>query len=239
MNSDAEWPSNARGQALALLCVIDLAELGVFETDLTLPSSGILNVFYDYEEQPWNFRPSDRHGWRVIWAPANEAVVFAPPSGTTTFVSVGLEPSQTLTLPGWEEDAVASLFPSYTDRSDSAERARQRYFAVEDAWVKVARETTSPKHQVGGWPNLQQGPIWHEADLVSRGFLLGTSEESKAAQPFRSEERERQWSMLLQIDTDDETDWMWGDVGTLYFSVQRPFDPGALPEGAWMALQCG
>ena len=45
--------------------------------------------------------------------------------------------------------------------------------------------------------------------------------------------------MLLQIDTDDETDWMWGDVGTLYFTVQRPFNSNALPESAWMALQCG
>lgn len=238
MSSTTAWPSNAQGEALSLLCVLDLAELEAFETDLALPSAGILNVFYDYEEQPWGFRPSDRNGWRVICADAANSAASAPPIGTTTFVSLGLEPSQTLTLPGWEEDAVAPLFPPHSDRSESAERARQRYFAVEDAWVKVVGRPL-PNHQVGGWPSLQQGPIWRESDLVSRGHPLGTSEEWKAAQPFRSSEREGQWSMLLQIDTDDETDWMWGDVGTLYFTVQRPFDSNALPESAWMALQCG
>ncbi len=120
-----------------------------------------------------------------------------------------------------------------------AERAVQRYRGVVDAWLKVTGATSSPNHQVGGWPNLQQAPIWRESDLVSRGHPLGTSDEWEAAQPFISVEREAQWSMLLQIDTDDEADWMWGDVGTLYFTVQRPFDSDALPDSAWMALQCG
>ncbi len=175
----------------------------------------------------------------MIWADASTAVASAPPSGTPAFVSVGLEAIQTLTLPGWEEDAAARLFPPHSDRGEVAERARQRYFAVLDAWAEVIGEAQAPKHQVGGWPCLQQSSIWREADLVSRGHPLDSLEEGNAAEPFRSEERERRWSMLLQIDTDDETDWMWGDVGTLYFTLQRPFDPAALPASAWMTLQCG
>lgn len=53
MSSTTAWPANARGEALSLLCVLDLAELEAFETDLALPPTGLLNVFYDYEEQPW------------------------------------------------------------------------------------------------------------------------------------------------------------------------------------------
>ncbi len=142
MGTTTAWPANAHGEPLSLLCVPDLAELEPFETDLALPSTGILNVFYDYEEQPWGFHPSDRSGWRVIWADAADSVAC-------------------------------------------------------------------------------------------------TSDEWEATQAFISVEREKQWSMLLQIDTDDEADWMWGDVGTLYFTVQRPFNPAALPESAWMAVQCG
>ncbi len=178
-----EWPLNGRGEPLALLCVLDLADLAGFETDLQLlPTAGVLNFFYDYEEQPWGFRPSDRSGWRVIWADPLQLFPSRPPSGTTAFVSIGLEGTQTLTLPGWEEDAVAPLFPPHSDRSSSAERARERYRAVQDEWSASAGSGASPSHQVGGWPSLQQAPIWRECDLVSRGHPLGTAEEGKAAE---------------------------------------------------------
>ena len=26
-----------------------------------------------------------------------------------------------------------------------------------------------------------------------------------------------EWQLLLQLDTEDDTGWMWRDVGTLYF----------------------
>ncbi len=235
-----EWPLNGRGDPLALLCVLDLADLVGLETDLGLPAAGVVNFFYDYEEQPWGFRPADHAGWRVIWADPTAAVPVAQPGGATGFVSIGLEGTQTLTLPGWEEDSVASLFPPHSDRSSKAERARERFFAVQDAWSAIVGDIPSPNHQVGGWPSLQQAPIWRECDLVSRGHPLGTAEDGEAAEPFRSRDREGEWGLLLQLDTDDDdADWMWGDVGTLYFAVQRPVAPASMPEGAWVVLQCG
>ena len=233
------WPANAREKPLSLLCVLNLSELASLETDLELPASGILNVFYDHVEQPAGFEPTHRDGWRLVWADEAAAVEAPAPSEATTFVSVGLEATQTLTIPGWEEPAVASLFPPHTDRSDAAFSARGRCYDVEEAWAEAFEAPTSSNHQVGGWPSLQQAPIWTESDLVSSGHTLGTYLDWEAAESFRSREREALWGLLLQIDSDDEAGWMWGDGGMLYFTMQRPFDPTTLPDAAWMILQGG
>lgn len=161
------------------------------------------------------------------------------PEGTDAFVSIGLVPQQTLSLPGWEEPAVESVFPPYQDRSEVAEAARQAYRSMNDYWNDVVDVNSVPNHQIGGWPRLQQAPIWRGCEVVSRGLPLGSLEDWQRAEPTFSPEREADWRLLLQIDTDDDAGWMWGDVGTLYFTVQQSTPPPAMFDDAWLVLQCG
>ncbi|MBI2809943.1 MAG: DUF1963 domain-containing protein [Candidatus Melainabacteria bacterium] len=48
----------------------------------------------------------------------------------------------------------------------------------------------------------------------------------------------RRWRLLLQLDSDDELNFMWGDCGTLYFCI----DEHALKKldfsNVWLELQC-
>jgi uncharacterized protein YwqG len=48
----------------------------------------------------------------------------------------------------------------------------------------------------------------------------------------------RDWRLLLQLDTDDDASMMWGDLGTLYFSVRENEARAGNFENVWMILQC-
>lgn len=238
LSDSDQWP-RWRGRPLSLVAVIDLAELERFDTDPHLPAQGVLNFFYDCEEQPWGFEPEDRGGWQVISGGPGDLRAVSPPDRAEAFASIGLVPEQMLSVPGWEELAVESAFPSHVDRSEAAEVTRQKYFSMQDDWNDVVDLESTPTHQVGGWPKLQQNPIWRECDVVSRGLPLGTSEQWRRAEPDFDAKREMDWRLLLQLDTDDDAGWMWGDVGTLYYAIRQSLPMPAAVEEAWLVLQCG
>lgn len=248
----AEWPT-WRDKPLALVAVLDLAEISHLQTDLELPAVGLLNFFYDAEDQQaWGFDPSHKDGWRVIYVDAAEAVVKGPPPGTATFPTIGVVANQTLTVPGWEEPAVESIFPPHKaqakprrlhrrhrSNSERDDERRGAFFAMQDEWHQVSDSDTVPNHQVGGWPRLQQNPIWRECDVASQGFPLGTA--AQAADPRLADlpRREFDWQLLLQLDTDEDAGWMWGDLGTLFYAVRRSTEIPESFRDAWMVFQCG
>ncbi|MDR2512739.1 MAG: DUF1963 domain-containing protein [Puniceicoccales bacterium] len=47
------------------------------------------------------------------------------------------------------------------------------------------------------------------------------------------------WKLLLQLDSDDDTGWMWGDVGTVYFRIREQDARKADFSKVWMVFQCG
>lgn len=238
LDDEAQWP-HWQGRPLSLLAVIDLSELKDFDSDPPLPTDGTLNFFYDNGEQPWGFRPSDRGGWRVIQSNSTDARPVSAPEGAKTFVSIGLAPQQILSVPHSAEPVLNPWFPPPQLGATEAAVASNALSAVEHDWQHVLNTTAAPHHQIGGWPLLQQGTIWPECDVVSRGLPLGDTADWERAEPLFNHEREANWRLLFQIDTDDEAGWMWGDVGTLYFTVYpSPTLESWLEEG-WMVLQCG
>lgn len=77
-----------------------------------------------------------------------------------------------------------------------------------------------------------------EAQLVTHGLYCGNPSGYADPRRVALEADCEQWSLLLQLDSDDPL-FMWGDGGTLYYWLReadlarRDFAP------AWMALQCG
>jgi uncharacterized protein YwqG len=100
-------------------------------------------------------------------------------------------------------------------------------------------EVSEPRHQVGGWPRLQQGSLWREFQFASNGVYVG--DPSGYEGPRASELRPGvdEWRLLAQIDTDDDAGWMWGDGGTLYFGTRSADLASSDLDRAWMVLQCG
>jgi uncharacterized protein YwqG len=222
------WPSWG-DQPLALVAVVDLAQLQDLVVDVSLPRSGLLNFFYEVEDQQaWGFDPSHRDGWRVLLSRAGAGERRAAPEGTAVFDVAGLRAEQTLTVPGWEEPALAEALPPDADRVGD----------LLDAWAAHIGLYQDPCHQVGGWPRLQQAPFWRECAAASRGLPVGTQEEWQAAEARLGPSAEP-WRLLLQLDTDDDVGWMWGDVGSLYYALPQDERLSAPDVEAWMVLQCG
>jgi uncharacterized protein YwqG len=46
------------------------------------------------------------------------------------------------------------------------------------------------------------------------------------------------WLLLLQVDTDDDVGWMWGDSGTIYYWIRAQDLHRARFDHTWMILQC-
>lgn len=244
------WPE-VNGRPLALLVVLDLEDVASFTVDVGLPVEGYLSFFYDAEEQSvWGFEPDDRWGWRVMYVAQDLAVEVEPPAGAPRFAPVWLALEQVLTLPGWEEAAAEPFFPPHAprrsgpfgNRSDASDqRRRDAFHALQAAWDGDDDDGSSNRHrhQVGGWPMLEQAPIWRECDLVSQGHPLGTLERWRAAESVAIPDALTDWRLLLQVDSDDAAGWMWGDVGALYYAVRSTAPLSSRFEQAWMVLQCG
>ncbi len=77
-----------------------------------------------------------------------------------------------------------------------------------------------------------------ECQLVSNGIYLGDSKYIKDPKAKELEKGRDEWVMLLQLDSDDQTEMMWGDVGMLYFWIKKSDLASKNFDNCWMILQC-
>jgi uncharacterized protein YwqG len=199
-----------------------------------LPPTGFLNFFYDAVEQgTWGFDPAQSAGWRVVHVPAGDTECLPAPPGTRAFPPHGLRGVRTITLPGWDEEVLADW--SWEDG--------ERLSGLDDAWREVVGRRGEwpgwPRHQIGGWPDLVQNSPWLEAQLASNGIYVGGPAGYRDRRAAQLRAGAASWRLLLQVDTDDDLGWMWGDAGRLYYAMRQE-DLMARDFGrAWMVLQCG
>jgi uncharacterized protein YwqG len=226
LDPDDEWP-NHRGHPLSLLAVIDVAEFTPLLDGTGIDDhAAVLSFFYDTDRQPWGYDPVHRAGWRVVRANRETARVREAPDGATTYPELLLIGARIPTFPGWEEDVVETITSGDSDDYlDLVER------------IEASRR--SPKHRLGGWPDLQQGPWQLECQLASNGIYVGDSEGYRHPRVAELKPGAADWIMLAQIDSDDDAGWMWGDAGTLYFAIRRQDLAARAYQRAWMVLQCG
>ena len=89
-----------------------------------------------------------------------------------------------------------------------------------------------------GWPDLVQNSMQLDCQLAFSGIDLRSDagyDDPRAAQLAGGA---ADWMLLLQVDTDDEAGWMWGDCGTLYYWIRRPDLLAGRFDRVWMIFQC-
>lgn len=217
-----EWP-RWQGRPLQFLCQIDLAAIRACTQIAGLPAAGALLFFYDEEQSTWGFDPADRGSWRVVYAPEVAKLVPHPCSSATTLPEIYLkaEPADSLPYP---------------------ERLGLQQPDLPDGWwdsFEALRQRDCPLHQIGGFPiAIQNDGMEVECQLASNGIYLGGPEgyASDEAEALRSGAAD--WTLVLQLDSDDAAEVMWGDSGTLYFWVKRDEGEAGNFADAWMVLQC-
>jgi hypothetical protein len=101
----------------------------------------------------------------------------------------------------------------------------EAYTELANRLAKVEEDT--PKHWLLGYHASIQDTA--SAEVVQT--LLGLLWDDALAQID-------EWVLLLHLDTDDATEMMWGDAGTLYFWIHQDDLAARRFDKVWMILQC-
>jgi uncharacterized protein YwqG len=220
------WPQR-EGRNLRFLARLSLSELQAVELTDWLPQSGALLFFYDDDQQPWGFDPMDRGGWAVLHVPdvpATSALTAPETAGLLPYSSVELRRIQV--LPSYERPDVQALSLSDSEVEKYIEIADQRFGRL-------------PKHQLLGLPSPVQGDSMElECQLASNGVNCGTPEGYANARAKELGAGAQNWRLLFQMDSDDDLEVMWGDVGMLYFWIEEAAGRRGDFSNVWLVLQC-
>jgi len=228
-NASLQWPE-WQGKPLAFLCQIDLSVIPKSKATNLLPSEGRLYFFYNQEQTTWGFDPKDRGSWRVIYAnDKDELKPVHAPAGLrkeSAYLEKHVRFSEVLVYPDWQDDRIDQL--SLND-SQSDE-----YFELCSAVFQ-----DQPAHQMLGFPSPVQGNDMDlESQLVANGLYCGDATGYNDPKAKELESGRHEWLLLLQLDSDDESNMMWGDSGMLYFWIRKNDLKNKDFSNVWMILQC-
>jgi uncharacterized protein YwqG len=212
---DVGWPRWAGEGWLAFVAAIDCGSLPSDSLDIPLPRGGVLLFFYlDGDEAVGSWAPETQAGARVIYVPAG--VPTAPrhtPRAVPAYREVPLTAEAIVTGPDWEHPALEA---ATADLPAETRRFMADLGNGDPFRTALGRQATQPAHRVGGYAHPIQGSVEVDAAQVVLGGRAGYGD------PALREEA-RRWTLLAQIDSDEDAGMCWGDVGTLYWLI-RPDD---------------
>ena len=226
-SADFAWPTSA-GKPLAFIAQLDLAELAAAHDFSWLPSEGSIAFFYDVERMPWGFDPKDRGSWHVAYL--KDATIAAEHPRALSLKShvrhSFVAPSKVAVYPDADAPAIEAL-----NLSDEESDAYCDFRNSDDANL--------PAHQVGGFPSpVQNNTMELECQLASNGIYVGKPDGFASERAKELEAGASDWRLLLQLDSDDELDFMWGDAGMIYFWIREQDAMEKRFDRSWLILQC-
>jgi uncharacterized protein YwqG len=224
------WP-RWKDKPLSFLCQLDLSRIPLDCEYPEIPSSGRLYFFYDQEQGTWGFDPKDKGSWQILYTTDTvvEGRAVEAPGGLAKECvykskSVGFFPF--LTYPDWQDNRVASL--------NLGDISFEEYIELRSLVFEK-----QPSHHLFGHPSPVQGNDMDlECQLASNGIYLGDAKGYKDVRARELESGRADWTLLLQLDSDDDTGMMWGDCGMLYFWIRKQDIKVGRFENCWMVLQC-
>ncbi|MFH0821680.1 MAG: YwqG family protein [Pseudomonadota bacterium] len=225
-----DWPM-WKGSPAAFIAQIDLAELPPSHGLEGLPQNGRLYFFYDQEQSTWGFDPEDKGSWRVIYVPASVDLVNAE-------APAGLGKDYVYREKRWAPKTIQSIPSVERLGEDVPAEFDMAYEIVEE--LRSAYAAEGPEHQLGGFPNPIQGDSMElESQLASNGLYCGDPSGYSDPRAVDLAPGASEWKLLLQVDSDDDTNMMWGDCGRLYFWIRGSDLAAGDFSKVWMILQCG
>ena len=233
-----EWPTSG-DHPLAFLAQINLADVPHL-AEHPLPDDGILSFWFDAIAEPWGFDPKQADGFQVYYFPVgisierHEFPEFDVETLDELAVIDSFEPYNPCPMAfslsaSVDVNPLDVHDPSYDDHEDAICEIRGELMGEQGEGV----------HRLLGVPTQVQGEMQQECQLVSNGIYCG-DEPDASLKPQIEEllENADDWRLLFQIDSDDNPDWMWGDMGCLYFWIRHQDLARRDFAKVWCVLQC-
>lgn len=223
-----QWPG-WNGSSLSFIAQINLAELTVFDIEQELPNEGILFFFFDQTQQAWGDRPDQKDGFRTIFLHNIEEPLCPREfpndlEAEARFPAVKVHYSQEWSIPGWE-------VVSHGYRRFLSDEEWEYYNNLEGGQGEI--------NKLLGHPKLIQGPIMEkECEMVAHGIGFASPEYKDELFMAKIEQAKHRWKLLFQIDSIRDCNMMWGDVGRLYYWIDRNSLKNRDFGNIWVILQC-
>lgn len=202
-----EWPVCPTCKtSLSFICQINTAS-GYHQSP---EGVALFTFFYCWECFPWGLTGEVKGVWVVRTYPKldekNSTIIAPPRDQTQPTKACEILEERILSFPDWEE--IHSWSSAAVEVATKA-NPDEPWEAYESA-VEALGGFTDYATMVGGYPRWVQGESTPECEACRSGMR-----------------------MLAQIDTEDEADVMWGDVGCVYI-----FYCPAHPKETGLELQC-
>jgi uncharacterized protein YwqG len=236
-----EWPS-VEDTPLAFIAQISLTDVASYDIEGVLPTSGTLYFFYEVSgHNNLGAYPEDSESWHVSYYDGDLSMLAptTPPSALddrARFSACALEFSNEITLPQSESVYIDRLALSQRPGINWAEKLRtgqwtdeererlrigqsriwedESYGEVTDYLYDLYEMGDAPRHRLLGHPDQLQGDMQRECELVSKGLTWDDVN-------YREMTEATNWWLLLQVDSDENTGMMWGDVGRIYYWIKE------------------
>lgn len=213
---DFEWPAWDKGP-LDFLAQLALSDV---DPSFGLPTTGTLHCFADFRNCLGLTR-EDRDGFRVVWTDA-DLEPRRTPDGATRYASGRVTFREQTSVPPLGGFDVGDVeVPD--EEADAYDELRQA-FGVSEA------------HQLLGHADFIQHPIEDETVQAIAGVRRERSFDRDRWEQARPQSAE--WRLLLQIASDRDLGYVWGDVGILYFAIRRDAVDRPDPDSTWYVFQC-
>jgi uncharacterized protein YwqG len=222
------WP-RYKGKSLSFVAQVALDELPRGAAAASLPGRGLLLVFYVADQSVFGFEPGDRGGWRVLYVDSLPAEI--PPVAypddlpkEARYKEVPLTPEAAVSMP--DPGKAARRLPLTDAQREEAS----------DIYLQFVEHVS---HQVLGHAiPIQDDEMQLECQLASHGIDCGGESGYKDPRVEGLKPGAENWTLLLQIDSDDKADMMWGDSGRLYFWITRDDLKNRRFDNVWLVTQC-
>lgn len=216
---------NKEEKPMSFIAQLNLSEIQELDVSLNVPGSGILYFFYDSDQSAWGFDPKDKSKFNVLYYTGDftdlKSMSFPENlSEEGTFKGANVQFQTEISLPGRDSEL-------YNELSDS-----------DQDWFFDEFFPDEEINKIGGYADNIQGEMELECELVTNGLYCGDPSGYNNPKAKKLEPNAKYWRLLLQIDSNDELDMMWGDSGRLYFWIKEQDLETPNFQKNWMCLQC-
>jgi len=210
---------------LSFIAQINLFETAQFDKNNFLPKTGMLYFFYSAEQEVWGFDYKDKNKFKVLYWDGN------------------ISELQRIDFPNSLPD-YSCFKPCYIEMQSEISTPSDGHEVYEDFadgdddkfWDEIYNDGNLNK--LLGYSDNIQGEMELECELVTNGLYCGDPSGYNDPRAKGLEPSAKNWILLLQIDSNDENEMMWGDCGRLYFWIKKDDLKNKHFDKSWFSLQC-
>ncbi|MGY3779394.1 YwqG family protein [Isobaculum melis] len=225
---DVDWFNNEETKnPMAFIAQLNFAELKPFDTADKLPEKGILYLFYDCSEDAmsWGYDPKDVVGRKIFFYEGSlDTLERKNLAEDSLFEVAKLSFYTQMELP----DYTSSLVSKQSLSADG----------YDDYWRLKEEVMDDVENKVLGHSNNIQDGMELECELVTNGLYCGDSSGYNSPEREKLEKNITNWTLLLQIDSNEELGMFWGDSGKLYLWITEENLKNKQFDDSWLILQC-